>query len=54
MKMEVTFEVDLSDDEYRELEELCRSEGVDVREKLGALVHGFVVAEGVKHRLESA
>lgn len=48
------FEVDLSDDEAREFDELCAREKVYPAQKIGELIHGFILAEGVKHHQKGA
>lgn len=53
MKRMVDIEVDLSADEIIEFSDMCSESGVCPAQKLGELIHGFLVAEGVKHRCMS-
>lgn len=42
---------------YKEIEafnRICQEQGVLPAKKIGELIHGFLVAEGVKHQQESA
>ena len=48
----VAFETNLTNDEVREFYELCSRQGVCPAEKIGDLIHGFLLAEGVKHRVK--
>lgn len=45
----VNFETDLSEKEIRDFNELCEQRGVCPAQKIGEIVHGFILAEGVKH-----
>ena len=53
MKKIVNIEVDLSVEEIEEFNRSCSESGVCPAQKLGELVHGFIIAEGVKHHFLS-
>ena len=44
----------LSQKEYDEFVKTCSEQGVLPAKKVGELIHGFLVAEGVKHREAAA
>lgn len=50
----VTLETELSDAEVSEFNELCAQRGVCPAQKIGEMIHGFILAEGVKHRILEA
>jgi len=45
-----TFEVKLTDDEMKAFDELCVKQNICPSQKIGDLIHGFILAEGVKHQ----
>lgn len=47
----VMMEVNLSDDELQEFNKLCADKGICPAEKIGEIMHGFILSEGVKHRI---
>lgn len=54
LRMEmVMFEVALTDDELKRFVEICVQSGVCPAVKIGQLVHGFVLSQGVIHRKSS-
>lgn len=53
-KKMVMLEANLSDKELEAFNRLCTKEGVCPAEKIGEIVHGFLLAEGVKHRIQKA
>ena len=44
-------EVTLTDAEIRRFNELCARHNVCPAQKIGEMIHGFILAEGVKHRI---
>lgn len=40
----------LTEKEVRDFNDLCKKAGILPAKKIGELVHGFLVAEGVKHQ----
>lgn len=50
MKTMMEVEVDLSQDEIDEFNRVCSESGACPAQKLGDLVHAFILAFGVKHR----
>lgn len=46
-------EVTLTDVEIREFNELCARRNVCPAQKIGEMIHGFILAEGVKHQIVS-
>lgn len=50
MKKMMEVEVDLSQDEIDEFNRVCSESGACPAQKLGDLVHDFILAFGVKHR----
>ena len=50
----VTIETELSDAEIDEFNEQCSKRGICPAQKIGELIHGFILAEGVKHRILEA
>ena len=48
------FEVSLSAEEIKEFDELCARQHVHPSQKVGDLIHGFLLAEGVKHQEKGA
>ncbi|MGN0851818.1 MAG: hypothetical protein ACI4Q3_00405 [Kiritimatiellia bacterium] len=52
MEMEMqNIEVTLSDKEIKDFNELCAERNVCPAQKIGELIHGFILAEGVKHQI---
>ena len=47
-------EVDLTADEIKTFNEYCAKRGICPSQKIGELVHGFILSEGVKHKQQSA
>lgn len=45
------YETTLTTAEVREFTNLCVKQNVEPAKKVGELIHGFVLAEGVKHRM---
>ena len=45
------FEVELTTDELKAFDEMCARLNVCPAQKVGELIHGFLLAEGVKHRM---
>lgn len=43
------YETTLTTAEVREFTNLCVKQNVELAKKVGELIHGFVLAEGVKH-----
>ena len=50
----INMEVTLNDKEIKEFYELCARERISPAQKIGDLVHGFILAEGVKHQIAKA
>jgi hypothetical protein len=44
----------LSNKEVEEFNKMCHDKGILPAVKIGELIHGFLVAEGVKHQVKSA
>ena len=47
----VELETNLTKEEAQAFYDLCAKQGICPAEKIGTLVHGFILSEGVKHRL---
>lgn len=47
-------EVNLTAEEINTFNEYCAARGICPAEKIGELVHGFILSEGVKHQRQSA
>lgn len=48
----ISIETDLTPEEITEFNNRCAEIGVCPAQKIGELIHGFILAEGVKHRIE--
>lgn len=48
----VCLETDLTEKEVKEFNEACNIRGICPAQKIGEIVHGFILAEGVKHLLQ--
>lgn len=48
-----SIEVKLTDAEIRDFNDLCARHNVCPAQKIGEMIHGFILAEGVKHRILS-
>lgn len=42
-------EVNLTDKEIKEFNDLCAVQHIHPAQKIGDLIHGFILSEGVKH-----
>lgn len=42
---------DLSEKEIAQFMQMCEERGESAARKIGELIHGFIIAEGVKHRM---
>lgn len=47
-------EVTLTDKEIKDFNALCTKEGICPAQKIGELIHGFILTEGVKHQIAKA
>lgn len=49
MPTTITMTTSLSQKEIKEFDKICRDRGILPAKKIGDLIHGFLVSEGVKH-----
>lgn len=47
-------EVNLTDAEFKDFNEMCARQHIYPAQKIGDLVHAFVLSEGVKHRIRKS
>ena len=47
----VSLETDLTEKEIKDFNDVCDNRGVCPAQKIGEIIHGFILAEGVKHLL---
>lgn len=48
------YEVDLTDAELKNFNDHCAEQNICPAQKIGELIHGFLVAEGVKHHIQES
>ncbi len=49
-----TLETNLSDKEIKKFNKICERRGINPAKKVGELIHGFLLAEGVKHQIKKS